>query len=82
MRKFLARSGMYIALLFSWIDTCYAVDTYRYVHVSIDSVWTIFLFLLAFVLAPIVLMGALVWYSARRKKNLKKEQSVVAESEK
>lgn len=82
MHKFLARSGMYIVLLLSWIDTCYAVDTYRYVHVSIDSVWTIFLFLLAFVLTPIVLMGALVWYSARRKNNFKKAQSIEAESEK
>jgi len=33
-------------------------------HVSIDTPWTIFLFLLAIVLFPFILMAILYWYFA------------------
>ncbi len=44
-----------------------AVDSYRYLHVTIDTPWSIFLVLLPMVLAPLVLMAVLVWRYAERK---------------
>jgi hypothetical protein len=46
---------------------CLALDSYRYLHVTIDTPWTIFLFLLVAVLSPFILMAVLVWrYTERR----------------
>ena len=45
-----------------WSNTAIAaVDSYRYLHVSVQTPYTIFLFLLMGILAPFVLMGILVW---------------------
>jgi hypothetical protein len=53
-----------------------AVDSYRYLHVTIDTPWFIFLVLLPMVLAPLVLMGVLVWrYAERRKETEEPEES-------
>ncbi|MHB8353488.1 MAG: hypothetical protein ACYDCF_03500 [Burkholderiales bacterium] len=38
-----------------------ALDSYRYLHVTIDTPWSIFLFLLIGIFAPFVLMAVLVW---------------------
>ncbi len=38
-----------------------ALDSYRYLHVTIDTPWSIFLFLLVGVFAPFILMAVLVW---------------------
>jgi uncharacterized BrkB/YihY/UPF0761 family membrane protein len=40
-----------------------SVDTYRYFHVTIDTVWLIFVFLLIIVLAPFILMAVLYWWT-------------------
>jgi len=48
-------------------NNCYAVDSYRYLHVTIDTPWTIFLFLLGFIFAPFVLMAILVWRYSEKK---------------
>ena len=45
----------------------FAWDSYRYLHVSIQTPWTIFLFLLVAVLSPFILMVVLVWRFAGRK---------------
>ncbi len=45
----------------------YAIDSYRYLHVSIETPWMIFLFLLAAVFVPFVLMVVLMWRGALRK---------------
>lgn len=45
----------------------FAVDSYRYAHVTIETPWMIFLFLLAIVLLPFILMAVLYWYFATRK---------------
>lgn len=42
----------------------YAVDSYRYAHVTIQTPWMIFLFLLVIVLIPFILMAILYWYFA------------------
>ncbi len=42
-------------------------DSYRYMHVSIETPWTIFIFLMVAVLFPFFLMGVLYWKSAMRR---------------
>lgn len=42
-------------------------DSYRYMHVSIETPWTIFLFLLVAVLMPFILMAILYWRTAMRR---------------
>jgi uncharacterized membrane protein YadS len=44
-----------------------AVDSYRFMHVTISTPWYIFLFLLMGIFAPFVLMAVLAWTSAARK---------------
>jgi len=44
-----------------------ALDSYRYLHVSIETPWAIFLFLLPIVLSPFILMIVLYWRQAVRK---------------
>ena len=44
-----------------------AFDSYRYLHVNIESLWVIFLFLLPIVLSPLILLVILYWrFSLRR----------------
>jgi len=47
----------------------HAVDSYRFLHVTIDTPWAIFLFLLPIVLSPFILMAILYWRFAGRKKD-------------
>lgn len=46
-----------------------AVDSYRYLHVTIETPWMIFLFLLPIVLSPFILMAILYWRFAGRKED-------------
>lgn len=39
-------------------------DTYRYMHVTIDTPWMIFLFLFVAVMMPFILMAILYWRTA------------------
>ncbi|MDO9371924.1 MAG: hypothetical protein Q7U07_04955 [Gammaproteobacteria bacterium] len=55
-------------LLLAFAGNAQAVDSYRYLHVTIDTVWHIFLFLLPLVLAPLVLVAWLYWRYAKRGK--------------
>jgi hypothetical protein len=43
------------------------VDSYRYFHVTPETPWYIFLFLLPIVILPFILMAILYWYFAWRK---------------
>ncbi|MBL1277231.1 MAG: hypothetical protein COB30_014200 [Ectothiorhodospiraceae bacterium] len=45
-------------------SSAYAVDSYRYAHVTIETPWAIFIFLLLIILVPFVLMAILHWYFA------------------
>jgi hypothetical protein len=56
-----------LALLLSAHDV-YAIDSYRYLHVTIETPWSIFLFLLGFIFLPFILMGVLAWYFSNRKR--------------
>jgi hypothetical protein len=51
--------------------SAYAVDSYRYAHVTIDTPWTIFIFLMLIILFPFVLMAVLYWYFAVKKDDVK-----------
>ncbi|MEO7558322.1 MAG: hypothetical protein ABIT92_04225 [Gammaproteobacteria bacterium] len=56
-----------LALLLPMLsNAAYAIDSYRYLHVSIETPWRIFLFLLIGILAPFVVMVWLYWRHARR----------------
>jgi hypothetical protein len=62
-----------------WTNECYAaVDSYRYLHVTVETPYTIFLFLLAGILAPFLLMGILVWRFIGRKPKAEDEQQIPA----
>lgn len=45
----------------------YAVDSYRFMHVTIQTPWMIFLFLLVIVLFPFILSAILHWHYAGKK---------------
>jgi len=49
-------------------ENCFAIDSYRYLHVTIDTPWWIFLFLLPAVLSPFILMAFLYWRFAGKKR--------------
>ena len=48
-------------LLAGQVGVAHAADSYRWLHVTIDTPWAIFIFLLPMVLIPIVLMAILYW---------------------
>ena len=60
------------ARLFGFLGVCgaspaWAVDSYRYLHVNIDTPWAIFIFLFFMVFAPMVLAVILYWRYAIKK---------------
>jgi len=81
MCKIFAKTMPCLALF--WAGTAHAaVDSYRYLHVTIETPWFIFLVLLPMVLAPLVLMGILVWrYTERRKDTEEPENAPGSEKE-
>ncbi len=56
-----------IALLGVSMSPAYAVDSYRYAHVTIETPWLIFIFLLVLILLPFLVMAILYWKNAFRK---------------
>ena len=65
MRRVFALPAMAIMLLHA--DLSFAIDSYRYLHVSIETPWMIFLFLLVAVFVPFILMVVLMWRRAYHK---------------
>ena len=53
--------GMVVQTSASW-----ALDSYRFLHVTIETPWLIFLVLLPIVLSPFILMAILYWRFAGR----------------
>ncbi len=45
-----------------------AVNSYRFLHVTIDTPWHIFIFLLMGIFAPFVLMVVLMWHGSVRRR--------------
>jgi ABC-type multidrug transport system permease subunit len=58
-------------MLFAITSSTYAVDSYRYAHVTIETPWSIFIFLLMIILFPFILMAVLYWYFAVKKPETK-----------
>lgn len=65
MKWMLARWGGIAAL--TLFAPAVMADSYRYMHVTIDTPWMIFVFLLFAVLMPFILMAILYWHNAVRK---------------
>ena len=57
MKYFFSQLAGFVALLL-FMPTAMA-DTYRYMHVTIDTPWLIFIFLLVAILMPFILMAVL-----------------------
>ncbi|MDQ6979834.1 MAG: hypothetical protein Q9M09_06585 [Mariprofundaceae bacterium] len=48
-------------LMLLWPLQAMAVDSYRFLHVTIDTPWFIFVFLFFLVFSPMILMVVLYW---------------------
>ena len=72
------KRAIYSIPLAGWTAKSFAaVDSYRYLHVTVETPWTIFLVLLPFVLAPLVLMAVLAWrYAGRKTESNEADESV------
>ena len=57
-----------VVMLLLAVSPAMAFDSYRYLHVTIDTPWAIFLFLLPIVLSPFILMAFLYWRFAGRRR--------------
>lgn len=79
MHRMLARLVMIVGLVFSWADSSYALDSYRFLHVTIETPWAIFIFLLLMMFVPFILMAALVWRYAERKVDPEKKSAAQGE---
>jgi len=64
-----------VVLLCTLSSPVWALDSYRYLHVSIDTPWAIFLFLLPIVLSPFILMAILYWRFAGRRSRKEESQN-------
>ena len=62
-------SGAVLMMAFS--HAALALDSYRYLHVTIDTPWFIFLFLVPLVLSPLIIMAILYWYFTIQKSKKK-----------
>ena len=56
-------------IMTSMASPALAVDSYRFIHVTIETPWMIFLFLLCIVLFPFVLTAILHWHFANKKES-------------
>jgi hypothetical protein len=59
VKRMLAVPACLLSLLYS--GAVFAIDSYRYLHVSIETPWLIFLFLLVAIFIPFILMLVLMW---------------------
>lgn len=50
-----------------WALPASAIDSYRYLHVNIETPWAIFVFLFGLVFAPMILAVVLYWRHAMKK---------------
>ncbi len=66
LAKCLQSAGFAAAALFP--GQALALDSYRYLHVTIDTPWMIFVFLFFLVFAPMILAVVLYWHTALKKR--------------
>lgn len=65
MRSIYYKLVLLAALLQS--NASYALDSYRYMHVSFNTIWYIFIGLMVVILFPFALMAYLAWYYSSKK---------------
>jgi hypothetical protein len=70
-----------LALLLAGGSAQASVNSYRFLHVTIDTPWHIFLFLLMGVFAPFILMVVLMWRNSIRKREIARAQEGAAPGE-
>jgi len=66
-KYFLILCTVVFGFLFTSSAYADATDSYRWLHVTIETPWAIFVFLLPMVLAPAILMAILYWRFAFKK---------------
>lgn len=66
MSKLFVRVPLFLVLLMM-MSSAWAMDSYRYAHVTIETPWAIFIFLLCIILFPFILMAILYWHFATKK---------------
>ncbi len=64
---FLSLKRVLLGLVLVAVSPVSLADTYRYMHVTIDTPWIIFLGLLVAVMVPFILMAVLYWHNAMRR---------------
>ncbi len=57
--------GIFLSLLMGQSQAAHAFDSYRWVTVSINTPWMIFVFLLPLVMVPLILMAIMHWRFAK-----------------
>lgn len=60
-------------LLLLCSSNAFAVDSYRFMHVTIDTPWIIFIFLLCIIMFPFILSAILHWHFAGKKREAEAE---------
>ncbi len=68
MYKMMSKLLLLLSMIWAEAAQATAVDSYHYLHVTIGTPWVIFLVLAPMVLAPLILMGVMVWRYAERRK--------------
>jgi len=61
------RSLMMMFTLFVAGGDAWAVDSYRFLHVTIDTPWFIFIFLFFLVFSPMILSAIIHWRNALKR---------------
>ena len=71
------RAAPYAAALAAWLaaPAQASVNSYRFLHVTIDTPWHIFLFLMMGIFAPFILMVVLMWRNSSRKRELARNKA-------
>ena len=79
MKQLTSKLLLALALLLS-NNIVFAADSYRYMHVSIDTPWAIFVFLLFIVLFPFVLSAILYWHFTIKKNRDEEKKKDISQS--
>ncbi|MFQ5344666.1 MAG: hypothetical protein ACE5DZ_01750 [Mariprofundus sp.] len=68
------RMIQFTALLLIGSGNAWAVDSYRFLHVTIDTPWFIFIFLFFLVFSPMILSAIIHWRQALKRDDEKDEK--------
>jgi len=69
-------------LLLISVSNAWAVDSYRFLHVTIDTPWFIFIFLFFLVFSPMILSAIIHWRNALKRDDEEDEEESGKEEDK